>query len=57
VELALEPGFVRDLATVVAGVAAGVVTYLAAARLLRIEELGLLLELFRRRRRVRGPQA
>ena len=44
-----EAGFGRDLITVVAGVAAGLVTYLGLARLLRIEELGLLLGLLRRR--------
>ena len=46
----VDPGLVRDLATVVAGVAAGVVTYLAVARLLRVEELALLLDVVRRRR-------
>jgi putative peptidoglycan lipid II flippase len=56
VESALAPGLLRDLVTVAAGVAAGVGTYLAAARLLRIEELGLLLELVRRRARS-VPQA
>jgi putative peptidoglycan lipid II flippase len=56
VELVLDPGFLRDLVTVTAGVGAGVATYLAAARLLRIEELGLLLDLVRRRRSGRrGP--
>jgi putative peptidoglycan lipid II flippase len=49
---ALAPaGLGRDLLTVVAGVAAGLATYLAAARLLRIEELGALLGLVRRRPR------
>jgi putative peptidoglycan lipid II flippase len=56
VALALDPGFLRDLVTVAAGVAAGVGTYLAAARLLRVEELALLLDVVRRRR-VRGGQA
>jgi putative peptidoglycan lipid II flippase len=52
----LEPGLVRDLVTVVAGVAVGVGTYLAVARLLRVEELGLLLDVVRRRRGTRpGP--
>jgi putative peptidoglycan lipid II flippase len=55
VALALDPGLVRELATVVAGVATGVVTYLAVARLLRIDELGLLLELVRRRGRPARP--
>jgi putative peptidoglycan lipid II flippase len=45
------PGLVRDLATVIAGVVVGVGTYLAAARLLRVEELALLLEVVRRRGR------
>jgi hypothetical protein len=49
VALALDPGFLRDLVTVAAGVAAGVATYLAAARLLRVEELSLLLDVVRRR--------
>jgi putative peptidoglycan lipid II flippase len=56
VALALDPGFLRDLVTVAAGVAAGIVTYLAAARLLRVEELSLLLEVVRRRR-ARGTPA
>jgi putative peptidoglycan lipid II flippase len=46
-----DPGFGRDLVTVVAGVAAGAATYLAAARLLRVQEIGLLLEIVRRRGR------
>lgn len=46
----IDPGLLRDLVTVVAGVAAGAGTYLAAARLLRVEELGLLLDIVRRRR-------
>jgi putative peptidoglycan lipid II flippase len=54
VAAAVDPGLVRDLVTVVAGVAAGVVTYLAVARLLRVEELALLLDVVRRRRR--GPR-
>jgi putative peptidoglycan lipid II flippase len=45
------PGLVRDLATVIAGVVVGVGTYLAAARLLRVEELALLLDVVRRRGR------
>jgi hypothetical protein len=49
----VDPGFGRDLVTVVAGVAAGAVTYLVAARLLRVQEIGLLLELVRRRGRSR----
>jgi putative peptidoglycan lipid II flippase len=52
----VEPGLVRDLVTVVAGVAAGVGTYLAVARLLRVEELGLLLDVVRRRRGARGAR-
>ena len=51
---ALHPGLGRDLATVVAGVAVGAGTYLAAARLLRVQELALLLEVVRRRRGSRG---
>jgi putative peptidoglycan lipid II flippase len=49
------PGFGRDLATVAAGVAAGAATYLAAARLLGVQEIGLLLEIVRRRGRRRTP--
>ena len=49
------PGFGRDLVTVVAGVAAGAATYLAAARLLRVQEIGLLLEIVRRRGRRGTP--
>jgi hypothetical protein len=42
---------------VVAGVAVGAGTYLAAARLLRVEELGLLLDVVRRRSRSpQGPR-
>jgi len=48
------PGFLRDLITVTVGVATGVGTYLLAARLLRIEELGLLMAVLRRRRRGSG---
>jgi putative peptidoglycan lipid II flippase len=48
------PGFLRDLVTVTVGVATGVATYLFAARLLRIEELGLLMAVLRRRRRPAG---
>jgi putative peptidoglycan lipid II flippase len=44
-----DPGFLRDLLTVAVGVAAGLGTYLLAGRLLRIEELGLLLAVVRRR--------
>jgi murein biosynthesis integral membrane protein MurJ len=43
-------GLVADLAVVVAGVLAGVATYAAAARVLRIQELDLLFEVVRRRR-------
>jgi putative peptidoglycan lipid II flippase len=46
----LGPGFLRDLVTVVVGVGAGLGTYLLAARLLRVEEVGLLLDVVRRRR-------
>jgi putative peptidoglycan lipid II flippase len=51
----VDPGFGRDLVTVVAGVAAGAATYLVAARLLRVQEIGLLLEIVRRRGRRRRP--
>jgi putative peptidoglycan lipid II flippase len=51
VSLVVAPGLVRDLITVVAGVAVGAGVYLAAARLLRVEELTLLLDIVRRRRR------
>jgi putative peptidoglycan lipid II flippase len=47
----VDPGLVRDLAAVTAGIAAGVGTYLVAARLLRVEELALLLDVVRRRGR------
>ena len=52
----MDPGFLRDLLTVVVGVAVGAGTYLLAARLLRIEELALLMDVLRRRgaRGVRG---
>jgi len=52
----VDPGFLRDLLTVVVGVAVGAGTYLLAARLLRIEELALLMDVLRRRgaRGVRG---
>jgi putative peptidoglycan lipid II flippase len=40
---------IGSLFTVVAGVAVGLVTYLLAARLLRIEELGLVFDMVRRR--------
>jgi putative peptidoglycan lipid II flippase len=53
----IDPGLLRDLVTVVAGVAAGAGTYLAAARLLRIEELSLLLDIVRRRGGSRGLKA
>ena len=46
----LGPGLVADFAVVLAGVLAGVVTYLAAARVLRIEELRLLFAIVRRGR-------
>jgi hypothetical protein len=53
----LEPGFLRDLVTVAVGVAAGLVSYLLLGRLLRIQELGLLLEVVRRQRpRRRGTE-
>jgi putative peptidoglycan lipid II flippase len=57
VSSAIDPGFPRDLATVAAGVAVGLGAYLAVARLLRVEELALLLDILRRRRRVRGTRA
>jgi putative peptidoglycan lipid II flippase len=58
VAAAMDPGFVRDLVTVVAGVAIGASIYLLAARLLRVEEIGLLLDIVRRRRArgVRGAR-
>jgi hypothetical protein len=49
VALAVAPGLARDLITVVAGVAVGAGVYLAVARLLRVEELALLLDVVRRR--------
>jgi putative peptidoglycan lipid II flippase len=53
----LAPGFLRDLVTVVVGVGAGLVSYLLLGRLLRIQELGLLLEVVRRQRpRRRGTE-
>ena len=53
----LEPGFLRDLVTVMVGVVAGLVSYLLLGRLLRIQELGLLLEVVRRQRsRRRGTE-
>jgi putative peptidoglycan lipid II flippase len=55
VAAAIAPGLARDLVTVVAGVVVGAATYLATARLLRVEELALLLDVVRRRR-VRGAQ-
>jgi putative peptidoglycan lipid II flippase len=45
-------GTLGDLAAVVVGVTAGLVTYLVAGRLLRIQEIGLVLDMVRRR--VRG---
>jgi putative peptidoglycan lipid II flippase len=42
-------GTLAGLATVVAGVAAGLATYLVAARLLGIQEVGLVLDMVRRR--------
>jgi putative peptidoglycan lipid II flippase len=51
-----DSGFGRDLLTVAAGVAAGGATYLAAARLLRVQEIGLLLEIVRRRGRRGTPR-
>jgi putative peptidoglycan lipid II flippase len=44
-------GFLADLVTVVVGVAAGLGCYLGVARLLRVEEIGLLVDVVRRRRR------
>jgi hypothetical protein len=49
VAAAIDPGLGRDLVTVVAGVIVGAGTYLAMARLLRVEELALLLDVVRRR--------
>jgi putative peptidoglycan lipid II flippase len=43
-------GFLADLVTVVVGVAAGLACYLGVARLLRVEEIGLLVDVVRRRR-------
>jgi putative peptidoglycan lipid II flippase len=56
VAAAIDPGLGRDLVTVVAGVIVGAGTYLAVARLLRVEELALLLEVVRRRG-ARGAKA
>jgi hypothetical protein len=50
VAAAIDPGLARDLITVVAGVVVGAATYLATARLLRVEELALLRDVVRRRR-------
>ena len=50
----LGPGFLRDLVTVVGGVAAGLCSYLVVARLLGVEEIGLLLDVVRRRPRRAG---
>jgi len=47
-------GTFGDLATVVVGVSAGLITYLLSARLLRIDEIGLVLDMVRRRVRRRG---
>jgi hypothetical protein len=44
-------GFLGDLVTVVVGVAAGLGCYLLVARVLRVEEIGLLVDVVRRRRR------
>jgi putative peptidoglycan lipid II flippase len=55
VAAAVDPGLVRDLVTVVGGVAVGAGTYLAVARLLRVEELALLRDVVRRRG-VRGTR-
>jgi putative peptidoglycan lipid II flippase len=52
----VDPGLGRDLVTVVAGVIVGAGTYLAVARLLRVEELALLLKVVRRRG-ARGTRA
>jgi putative peptidoglycan lipid II flippase len=49
VAAAIDPGLTRDLVTVVVGVVVGAGTYLATARLLRVEELSLLLDVVRRR--------
>jgi putative peptidoglycan lipid II flippase len=58
VAAAVAPELVRDLVTVVVGVAVGAGTYLLAARLLRVEELTLLLDIVRRRGRgARGTPA
>jgi putative peptidoglycan lipid II flippase len=43
-------GFLGDLVTVVVGVAGGLGCYLGVARVLRVEEVGLLLDIARRRR-------
>jgi putative peptidoglycan lipid II flippase len=57
VAAAIDPGLGRDLVTVVAGVIVGAGTYLAVARLLRVEELALLLDVVRRRgTRGRAPE-
>jgi putative peptidoglycan lipid II flippase len=52
---ALDPGLVRDLVTVVAGVVVGAGVYLGVARLLRVQELALLLDVVRRRGTRRSP--
>jgi putative peptidoglycan lipid II flippase len=53
-ELVLPPGFLHDLAAVVAGTAAGIGVYLLLARVLRIEELEVVRAVVRRRA---GPGA
>jgi putative peptidoglycan lipid II flippase len=47
-------GTLGDLVTVVAGVTTGLATYLVAARLLHIEEIGIALDMVRRRARSKG---
>ncbi len=49
VSAAVGIGTLGDLATVVAGVSAGLLAYLVAARLLRIDEIGAVIDLLRRR--------
>jgi hypothetical protein len=50
-------GFWPLLASVVAAVLAGGAVYLALARLLKLEELSVVRQLLRRRRRTRGSSA